>query len=393
MKVGYLIASVSRQGSGVFHVVRNLAINTQQLGHEVTVFGTKDEFTEEDLPAWGTVPVRAHPVVGPRGFGFSPGLVPSVENSGVDVLHVHGLWMYPSRASLKVSRSQHIPYLISPHGMLDPWALGQSVWKKKLATGLYEGAHLRGSACLVALCEAEAGSMRALGLRNPIGIIPSGQDLPPEPAVHRRSKGSGLAPGRKVLLFLGRLHPKKGLPALLRAWAACRNTEAEAAHWALVVAGAEENGHERELRRLVAELSLEESVLFTGPLFAEKKDRAFERAEAFVLPSLSEGLPVSVLEAWAWRLPVLMTPQCNLPEGFAAGAAISADPNVESLSSGLAALLQMGDSQREQMGALGRRLVEEKFSWRRAAEQTVSVYRWVCHAAPKPDCVQQASEA
>jgi poly(glycerol-phosphate) alpha-glucosyltransferase len=273
--------------------------------------------------------------------------------------------------------------------MLDSWALRNSAWKKKIATRLYEGAHLKGAACLVALCESEAASMRALGLGNAITIIPSGQELPLETSAMRDGERSGMEAGRKVMLFLGRLHPKKGLPALLRAWAGCRKAEPEAAHWMLVLGGGDQDGHERELRRLILELDLDGSVLLAGPLFDEKKLHALNRADAFVLPSLSEGLPVAVLEAWAWRLPVLMTPQCNLPEGFAAGAAVKVEPNVESLTHGLTALFRMSECERERMGSCGRRLVEERFSWRRAAEQTVSVYKWVCAAGPRPDCMAE----
>jgi poly(glycerol-phosphate) alpha-glucosyltransferase len=140
---------------------------------------------------------------------------------------------------------------------------------------------------------------------------------------------------------------------------------------------------------MVLELGVEKSVLLAGPLFDEKKVRALNRADAFVLPSLSEGLPVAVLEAWAWRLPVLMTPQCNLPEGFAEAAAIRVEPNVESLTHGLRTLFRMSESERDEMGRRGQRLVEGRFSWRRAAEQTVSVYQWGCAAGPRPDCLER----
>jgi poly(glycerol-phosphate) alpha-glucosyltransferase len=199
-----------------------------------------------------------------------------------------------------------------------------------------------------------------------------------------------LAPGRKVLLFLGRLHPKKGVPNLLRAWAVCQKTEHEATNWTLVVAGWDQDGHENLLKRMVAELGIADSVLFPGPLFDGTKSRALRRAQAFVLPSYSEGLPVAVLEAWAYGLPALITPQCNLPEGFVEGAAVKADPDVASLTQGLRALFAMGESEREQMGVRGRRLVEQRFSWPSVTKQMISVYEWVLGGGPRPDCVQEA---
>jgi poly(glycerol-phosphate) alpha-glucosyltransferase len=321
-------------------------------------------------------------------LGFSPALSRSLRTAGLDLLHVHGIWMYPSIASLDVCRTTKLPLVISSHGMLDSWARRNSAWKKKIGW-IYEGAHLRRANCLRALCESEAKSFRELGLRNPICLIPNGQELPPQTSVAQPCDGLGFAPDRKVLLFLSRLHPKKGLPNLLGAWANCQKTDPEARDWALVVAGADDWGHERVLRHLVSDLGMEKSVLFVGPLFGDKKDRALQEAEASVLPSFSEGLPMTVLEAWAWRLPVLFTPQCNLPEGFAEGAAVRADPTVDSLTLGLKTLFRMSDSDRKQMGERGRRLVEERFSWPRVAEQMVSVYQWLLGAGPKPDCVRE----
>jgi len=387
MRIGNLVASVSRQAGGVFHAVRHLAIHTQALGTQVVIFGTRDEFTDADLAAWRTVSLRVHPVLGPKSFGFSPKLVRTIQGSGVDVLHVHGLWMYPSVASLALSRRAMLPYVISPHGMLDAWALRNSRWKKRIAAWLYEGAHLRAAACLQALSESEAASVRALGLRNPICVIPSGQELPPDLPTQRVSEGSDLAPGRKVLLFLGRLHSKKGVPNLLRAWASCQKTERDAINWTLVVAGWDQHGHEQLLKQMVRELGIAGSVLFTGPLFNSDKDNAFRRAQAFVLPSYSEGLPVAVLEAWAYRLPVIMTTQCNLPEGFARGAAIKAEPETASLADALRILFAMNKSELEQMGARGRQLVEQRFSWPNVVKQMIGVYTWVLEGGPRPDCV------
>jgi poly(glycerol-phosphate) alpha-glucosyltransferase len=388
MKVGHLVASASRIASGYFHSVRNLAIYTQKLGVEVTAFALRDEFTEADLPAWGAVPVRIHSVLGLHSFGFAPGLVRSIQNAGLDLLHVHDLWAYPSMASLRLHRSGKLAYVVSPHGMLDPWAVRNSAWKKKIASFFYGTAHLRSASCLRALCESEAAAMRALGLRNAICLIPNGQELPADAVREQACNGLGFARGRKVLLFLGRLHPKKGLPNLLRAWANCQKGEPDAANWALVVAGGDQNGHARVLSRMALELGIQDSVSLTGPLFSQEKAQAFQRAEAFVVPSLSEGLPNAILEAWAWRLPVLMTPQCNLPEGFAEGAAIRVEPSVESLTEGLRALFRMSDSDREEIGARGRCLVERRFSWPVLAEQMVGVYRWVLAGGPKPDCVR-----
>src|SRR5262249_53569207 len=185
-------------------------------------------------------------------------------------------------ASLCWARATSRPYMISPHGMLDPWAVRNSAWKKQLTLRAYEVRHLRGAACLHALCEAEAMAIRAFGLDNPICIIPNGLDEP-EARFEGETGWQGRFPtAARVLLYLGRLHPKKGLVNLLRAWAAFdRRAGSPGGDWHLAVAGWDQLGHEGELRRLAEELALGDSVAFLGPLFGVEKSRCFASASAF----------------------------------------------------------------------------------------------------------------
>jgi glycosyltransferase involved in cell wall biosynthesis len=135
---------------------------------------------------------------------------------------------------------------------------------------------------------------------------------------------SNLPEEAKVLLYLGRLHLKKGLANLLQAWSEVRRAGGEAAqNWYLVIAGWDQDGHQASLEAITLQRNIGDTVHFIGPQFGLDKDAAFRSSDAFVLPSLSEGMPLAVLEAWAHGLPVLMTPHCNLPEGFARGAARS----------------------------------------------------------------------
>ena len=324
MRLGFLTGSVSRRAGGLFPAVRSLAEALQRSPEiDLNVFGLLDADTAADLPAWGPVPVNVSPVRGPRSFGYASGLGSNVGSKRIDLLHVHGMWMYPSIAARRWSARTRAPYVISPHGMLDRWAIKNSGWKKRIAIFLYEGSHLQGAACLHALCDAEAQDIRAFGLTNPICIIPNGTEaaaqLEPPPAPWR----SELARDAKVLLYLGRLHPKKGLLNLLRAMHEVHRCADELLrNWHLVIAGWDQNGHRAQLEAFAAQCGMAGFVHFIGPQYGDAKLATLCGADAFVLPSVSEGLPMAVLEAWTHGLPVLMIPRCNLPEGFAAGAAI-----------------------------------------------------------------------
>jgi len=364
---------------GIFDAMRNLTIAiAAEKRYLPAVFGANDLYTESDLPLWENITTTTFPVRGPQVFGYAPGLANAVESSNADILHIHGIWMYSSLVSLRSAREAR-PLVISPHGLLKPLALRNSRWKKRIAAVLYENEHLRRAACLHALNTAEADAFRAYGLKNPICIIPNGTVLQSDCASPKPH------PGRSIL-YLGRFHPLKGLRRLIEAWSAVRE-EAAKANWRLTLAGWDQNRHRAELELLADQLKVRSTVVFLGPQYNADKDRCLAAASAFILPSESEGLPVSILDAWSWRLPVLMTDACNLPDGADAKAAIMMTPEVDSITAALRQLFSLSDSEREAMGRNGRCLIEERYQWPRIGNAMTDVYDWILGHGPRPDCV------
>jgi poly(glycerol-phosphate) alpha-glucosyltransferase len=270
---------------------------------------------------------------------------------------------------------------------LDRWALNNARWKKRVAAWLYENDHLQAAACIHALCESELTSIRDFGLQNPVCVIPNGVEIPAHSSTRDAPWEGQIPVDQHVLLFLGRLHPKKGLPNLIVAWENWKNTDPTGRKWRLAVAGWSQGGHKEELEQQVAARGLQDDIEFLGPLYGAEKQAAFTNADAFILPSYSEGLPMAVLEAWSYQLPVIMTPQCNIPTGFEAKAALRIDPNPSSIVEGLGKFARMEEDERASMGGRGRALVEQQFTWARVAEQMHHVYRWVLGTAEQPDCV------
>lgn len=387
MNIAYVLSSVSRANGGISESVRRLAQSIEgRAGIRAAVFGLADVFTAEDAPLWNPVPVQCFPICGPRAIGCSSALNRALAQADPDVLHTAGLWMYPSVATRRMHRKKGKPYIVSPHGMLDPWALKNSGWKKRIAALAYERAHLEEASCLHALNEAEARAIRDCGLRNPICVLPNGVDLPD---VEKRAAPPLWCPlpgaDAPVLLFLGRLHPKKGLLPLLRAWSALGDTG-----WRLVIAGWDQGGHREELEALVRANKLESSVSFPGPLHGEQKEAAYRAASAFVLPSFSEGLPITVLEAASYGLPILMTNACNLSEGFAVGAARQINTDERELAEQLKSFFALSDGDRIAMGDRAREWVKTSFDWNRIAREMAAVYHWVIGAGPRPTCVEES---
>jgi poly(glycerol-phosphate) alpha-glucosyltransferase len=272
--------------------------------------------------------------------------------------------------------------------MLSARSLDVARWKKFLAAAVFKNTVLRSAQCLQAFSEHEVGEIRAYGLRNPVCVIPNGIDLPECPPSEPPPWRGLVAPDKKVLLYLGRLHPIKGLPDLLRAWTEFqRRGDTAAKDWNIAIAGWGEGGHEAELKAQVRNASLTGSVHFLGPQFGDDKAAAYHHADAVVLPSLSEGLPTAVLEAWAHSRPVLMTPECNLPVGFETEAALRLDREPAAMADGLAQLCALSDAERAAMGARGRLLVAGRFSWRKIAAELRDVYEWMAGGGPAPACV------
>lgn len=384
--VGMLTSAVSHRAGGIFVALGHLAEALAAVGScQIRVFGLSDQHTTEDISKWA-IPTKTFGVRGPRPFGFAPGLLRAVRSSDITILHSHGLWTYPSIVSLRWSRPAR-PYIISPHGMLDPWALNNSRWKKRVAAALYEDRHLQGASCLHALNSFEAQDFRKYGLQNPICIIPNGVTVPP-PRTNRTplAISEHAIERSRVLLYMGRLHPKKGLSELVHAWYSLRK-EAKANGWRLDIAGWGDDNYESELQSLLKKLAVEDSVRLIGPRIGDAKADCFSRANAFILPSRSEGLPMGILEAWSYALPVLMTPQCNLADGFNVGAALQIGTEPEAMTSGLRHLFAMSESELRSIGMQGRLLVESNYNWRIVARRMIRVYQWLLNIGPLPEDV------
>jgi glycosyltransferase involved in cell wall biosynthesis len=384
------VGSVSRLAGGLFESVRRLSVGLRARHVRVEVLSFRDEFTTEDTQAWHPIEPMTFRTYGPRAWCYSPGFRRGLLDGHFEIGHLHGLWMYPSHAVHCWFRRTRRPFLVSPHGMLDPWALANSAPKKSIAWRLVERRVLREATCIRALNRAELAAVRRVGLDNPVCVIPNGVDLPAPGAPAAPPWKGTAAEGRRVVVHLGRYHPKKNLAALLQGWALMTAQHpALAREWALVLAGWNQKRTMERLQALAASKGLEDYVVMLGPQFGESKRSLLANANAFVLPSLSEGLPVVVLEAWSFGLPVLMSAEANIPEGFEAGAALPTPVDAHGIASALAAFLALSDESRRAMGGNGRRLVEEGYSWERVTDEMVKVYAWLLGKAQRPESVVQ----
>jgi glycosyltransferase involved in cell wall biosynthesis len=380
MRVEHVSWLLSAAGGGIPPVVFSLAGAQRTLGIDARAAGVADP-SARPLDSKGVPHVECI-AKGPLALGYAPGLRDMLSEHQPDLVHLHGLFTWPSNAVRHWRRDTGRPVVITPHGMLEPWALANSRWKKDIFYRVVEDDNLRRAACLHALCEPEVANFRRLGLRNPIVVLPNGIDLSAMPPPASRATFERCFPavgGRPVLLFLGRIHPKKGLLHLLDAWAKVMPPK----EWLLLVAGPDQLGHTSEVQARARDLGIERHVLFTGPLHGDAKWIALSGAQGFILPSFSEGFSMAVLEAMASKLPVLITRQCNL-DVEALGAGLLAEPDAASVGDQLRSFFALGEDDRRALGERGRRAVEERYTWSTIARRMVDLYQWLLGAGNRP---------
>lgn len=364
LRIGLLSASVSRLGGGVFEAVVTHAEMIQSAGGEPVIFGLDDGHAQEDRTRFGTAAVHHAKVTGPAQIGFAPSLVADMLGAKLDILHLHGIWMYPSLAGALWAQRSDRPYVISPHGMLDPWITSRGKLKKAVARAAYERFSWRIAARLHALTEREAHDIRNETGRSDTLVIPNAGPQP-------RSTPPVLTRG-PTFLYLGRIHPKKNIDALIEAWKLATGS-ANPHGSRLVIAGWGNPAHVEELKAVLEQAP--ESIQFVGPQFGEDKQRLLDQARFLILPSHSEGLPMVVLEGWAAGTPSIMTSQCNLPEGFSSGAAIECGFSPEAIAETLSQCIAMDAMSWQSMAQAALDLANGPFSAQSVAARWVACYR------------------
>jgi glycosyltransferase involved in cell wall biosynthesis len=466
MKILHVVALIQASTGGPAVSVTRLASEQAKLGHEVTLACLDYPHLGPQVaaPEVRVVSVKGN-VFAVRGRGWCPEFrrVVREEAAKADIVHNHGLWMWPNAYARKAAVAAGKPLVISPRGMLEAWSLQRSKLRKAVAWWLFEKRNLQSAVMFHATAASEARSIEesfshrltridtdrvraaaptGLGenartkviawgpstartppvldargvspnedvfrLTNlklktttgvPVVVAANGVDLPD---LERR-------PGREVLeekflelrdrrwvVFMSRLHPKKGIDVLLRAWA--RQKEVTSDVWrepetavavvdsvrrsrgqtkdlpVLVLAGSDLIAYRKEVEKMVRELGLEESVVMTGEVQGEMKDALLANAEVFVLPSYSENFGIVVAEAMAWGRPVIASTGTPWQEVAEVRAGWWVAPEEGALSKALTEALGKGREELEAMGAKGRALVEQRYTWAAPAAKLVRAY-------------------
>jgi len=280
--------------------------------------------------------------------------------------------VYPGR----VARQFDVPYLVSPRGTLSDWAMKSGSSVKALFWPLIQRPSLEAVSCWHATSVEEYKDIRRLGFRQPVAIIPNGVDVP-DLLARGRSKF-------RTLLFLSRLHPKKGLDLLLPAW---RTVQDRFRDWELVIVGPDRGGYLAKLQQLAKDLNVQR-VQFAGPLYGINKWAAYRGADVFVLPTYSENFGMAVAEALAVGTPAIVSKGAPWEGLVNHEAGWWIDVGLEPLVECLKVALSLKPEQLDAMGQRGRNWMQESFGWTRIAAEMRSVYLWLANKGSQPAVVR-----
>jgi glycosyltransferase involved in cell wall biosynthesis len=365
LKIVHTIAYLAPSDGHVAYCMR-LAQELQATGHACEIVaGEWCAGFEAPLSLRDCIHVLPPHGIRARGHVFDPTYARRMQKIfcrlAPDVVHLHGFWSPLVVSAIAAARRCNRPVILSPHGALGDWARQRQRVPKRLFAILRRRHYHRDVACYHATSELEAGELRRDGFSNTV-VIPIGVDLPDIP--ERPAARAG-----HTMLYLSRLHPKKGLANWVKAWALVRPEG-----WRMRVVGGCEGAYAVSLQILVRELGLERVFSFEEAIYGDARTEAYRTADVVVLPSLTENFGMVVTEALAQGVPVITTTATPWRELPRRNCGWCVAPTVEALAEALRASVALSDDARREMGRRGRAWMAQDFLWRRCAEAMTGAY-------------------
>lgn len=364
MRVVHVVPSLHREASGIFPAVIELANSLVRRGVSVCIM-TLEPTASEILKLDAKVRLEVYDRFPfPSRLGVSFGMKSALTriHERADVLHVHGLWMMPNIYPALVANG--VPIIASPHGTLSQWSIGRSRLKKLVAWHvLRQKRHIQRASLFHATSEQEAEDIIRFGVRSPVKVIPNGVALPLIPVSRPDQRW-------RTLLFLGRIHPTKGVEDLLRAW---QVLQARFEDWKLVIAGPGETAFLDDMKQLSRKLGLK-NYRFCGPLYDAQKYQQIVDSDLYVLPSKSENFGFTIAEALGCGVPVVTTRETPWKMIEESGSGWWIESGSQALIGALEAAMSCSRQELRARGELGKGLVKKCFDWDVIGERFSEVY-------------------
>lgn len=365
MKVDLVTPSISRDAGGVAPAMINLAGRLSNINSEYEFNIRCLNPINNNIDVDSRIVLNSYDRTFPKSIGMSNSLLAAASNTSANLIHTHGIWMATSRYQNISYKKNNTPFIISPHGMLDPWILNRGKLKKYIARFLYENYSWKNCYSFHALNLSEADSIRKIVPSSRIEIIPNGINIP----VYEKKEF-----GSKKFLFLGRFHEKKNVHNLIHAVNGIDQRIYDNEKFVLILAGWGDEKYISTLKQLIAD-GHPERFQWVGPIFGEDKEKLFRKCHAFILPSFSEGMPMAILEALSFGLIVLMSRFCNLGSMIDHGIALDTGVDINSIQNCIVDFLNIEIHKLRIMSNESYNFVDNRYSWKVVAPLFDSFYK------------------
>lgn len=295
-----------------------------------------------------------------------------------ELIQIQSMWDLPYHKVMVEARRLGIPYVVTPRGMLEPWSLSQKKLKKKLAWWLYQRNDVQKSACVFSTAKMEAEHVSELGITTCKAVIPNGIETDAYPC---KSSVDGV---RKQVLFLSRIHVKKGIEILFEAW---KRVASAFPDWQLQVIGNGDTEYIHTLEMKVERLGLKDSIRILPPVFGNDKTRIYQESALFCLPSFSENFGLVIAEAMSCGTPVITTTNCPWDILNETNTGWCIDLSVDNLECAFREALSMSPAELYDMGQRASKLIFDNFDYRSVIRKTLRLYEWLLGGGNKPEFV------
>lgn len=319
-------------------------------------------------------------------------LIGVCENKKGLILHIHNLWNYIPFISYTIAKRFKIPYVVAIRGSLYPWSLQQGKIQKKIAWNLFQKNALNCASCIHVTDIEELKAVRNLGITSPIALVPNGINLDEFNNMNNKQiskQNLKLEKDKKYILFLSRVHPKKGLEFLVQAWS---DLAKKNKNWDLLIVGPiYDEKYYQNIKQLLVRCELDSRVYFKGMINGQDRIDAYSASDLFVLPSHSENFGIAIAEAMAAKLPVITTQGTPWKEIQEYDAGWWSELNLENITKSLQEALASSEGELKQKGLNGFELIK-KYEWKYQAQKMKQVYTWILDNGERPKFVYEIGE-
>lgn len=375
MRICIFTTSINKKGGGPARSVPILSKGLSLVGVDTTLLTGRSEEMNTHMLEGTNVSVK----VVSKNISTKE-LEEAVLKGNYDLIHAQNLWIPLYHKMAKIARKHGIPYIMTPRGCLEPWCMKQKRIKKLVAFHLYQKRDLQQAACILATAKMEADNIRALGITAPIAVIPNGIDI----SEYKCRTLEDKIKVKKQILFLSRIHEKKGIEFLINVW---EQLHRQYPDWNVVIAGNGEEAYIQNLKAMIVSKGLQKCVEIIPPVFGEDKHKLYCESSLFVLPTYSENFGMVIAEAMSCGVPVITTNGTPWQELNEKHLGWCIDLSIENLANTISEAINKGQDKLFELGQQCSKHIYDTYQYTEVAAKNKAVYEWIVNGGDKPEYV------